>query len=101
MGIVLGLDAKDAACARPAVVVLQLAHTGIAQLNWALPQTTSIMAKQSYKPLTSKSFRSASKVGKAGRKRHGSHRSTIIGQYQFTPSPVMSLHQAGVIWNAV
>jgi len=54
-----------------------------------------------YKPLTSKSFRSASKVGKAGRKRHGSHRSQIIGKYQFKASPVTSLHQAGVIWNAV
>ena len=98
MGIVLGHDAKDAACARPAVVVLHLAHTGIAQLNWAL--LTSIM-KQPYKPLTSKSFRSASKVGKAGRKRHGSHRSKLIGQYQFTSSPVVSLHQAGVIWTSV
>ena len=54
-----------------------------------------------YKPLTSKSFRTASKVGKSGRKRHGSHRSQIIGKYQFTTSPVVSLHQAGVIWNAV
>jgi hypothetical protein len=43
----------------------------------------------------------ASKVGATGRKRHGSHRSQIIGKYQFTVSPVTSLHQAGVIWNAV
>ena len=98
MGLVLGHDAKDAACARPAVVVLHLAHTGIAQLNWAL---LTITMTQSYKPLTSKSFRSASKVGKAGRKRHGSHRSATIGKYQFTASPVMSLHQAGVIWTSV
>ena len=98
MEIVLGQDAKDSAYARPAVDALQLAHIGIAQLDWAL--FTIEMAK-SYKPLTSKSFRSASKVGKAGRKRHGSHRSKLIGQYQFTSSPVVSLHQAGVIWTSV
>jgi len=54
-----------------------------------------------YKPLTSKSFRSASKVGKAGRKRHGSHRSPLLGKYQFTASPVTSLHQPGIIWHTV
>ena len=99
MEIVLGQDAKDSAYARPAVDALQLAHIGIAQLDCAL--LTSIMTKQSYKPLTSKSFRSASKVGKAGRKRHGSHRSTVIGKYHFTASPVVSLDQPGVIWTSV
>ena len=33
-----------------------------------------------------------------GRKKHGSHRSPIIGAYQFKSSPVTELHQAGVIW---
>ena len=98
MEIVLGLDAKDAATAGPALDVLRLAHSGIAQLMGTLHNQ---MAKQSYKPLSSKSFRSASKVGKAGRKRHGSHRSAIIGKCRFTSSPVVSLHQAGVIWTSV
>ena len=78
------------------------------RFNWriqALPNSMGTlhnqMAKQSYKPLTSKSFRSASKVGKSGRKRHGSHRSTVIGKYHFTSSPVMSLNQPGVIWTSV
>jgi hypothetical protein len=67
---------------------------------------------QAYKPLTSRSFQSQTKrprryskarqePGAAGRKRHGSHRSQIIGKYQFKASPVTSLHQPGVIWNAV
>ena len=81
----------------------------------ALPNSMGTLHDQmakSYKPLTSKSFQSQSKrprryskarqvPGAAGRKRHGSHRSQIIGKYQFTTSPVVSLHQAGVIWNAV
>ncbi len=33
-----------------------------------------------------------------GRKRHGSHRSTIIGKYQFKSTPVTELNQPGVIW---
>jgi hypothetical protein len=58
------------------------------------------------KGLTANSFRtkrnrSSSAAGCAGRKRHGSHRSTIIGKYQFKSSPVTSLKQAGVIWTTV
>ena len=34
-----------------------------------------------------------------GRKRHGSHRSTIIGKYQFKTKPVTELNQPGIIWN--
>jgi hypothetical protein len=49
----------------------------------------------------SRSANTASKVGATGRKRHGSHRSEIIGKYQFKQAPVVSLHQPGIIWNAV
>ena len=109
MEIILGPDAKDAAYARPAVIVLRLAHIGIAQSMGTIHDR--IMASN-YTPLTAKSFQSQAKrprryskarqvPGAAGRKRHGSHRSQIIGKYQFTTSPVVSLHQAGVIWNAV
>ena len=109
MEIVLGPDAKDAAYAGPALIALRLAHIGIALLNGHSSRST--MASN-YIPLTAKSFQSQAKrprryskarqvPGAAGRKRHGSHRSQIIGKYHFTPSPVVSLHQAGVIWNAV
>ena len=109
MGIVPGHDARDAATAGPALIALRLAHSGIAQLDWAL---FTIDMTRSYKPLTSRSFQSQAKrprryskatqePGAAGRKRHGSHRSEIIGKYCFTSSPVMSLHQAGVIWTSV
>ena len=39
---------------------------------------------------------SAQKV--SGRKRHGSHRSQIIGKYQFKTKPVTELNQVGIIW---
>jgi hypothetical protein len=34
-----------------------------------------------------------------GKKKHGSHRSHIIGKVKFNPSKVTELHQPGVIWN--
>ena len=87
MGIVLGSDAKDAATAGNDPGCASTGTQWHCPTQWA--HFTITMAKQSYKPLTSKSFRSASKVGKAGRKRHGSHRSAIIGKYHFTVSSVM------------
>ena len=33
-----------------------------------------------------------------GKQRHGSHRSTIIGKYQFKTKPVTNLNQPGIIW---
>ena len=33
-----------------------------------------------------------------GRKRHGSHRSHIIGKYKMQAKPVTELHQKGTIW---
>ena len=33
-----------------------------------------------------------------GKKKHGSHRSTIIGKYQFKTKPVTELNQTGIIW---
>ena len=38
------------------------------------------------------------KSPQGGRKRHGSHRSTIIGKYQFKTKPVTELHKPGIIW---
>ena len=43
--------------------------------------------------------RAETKSPQGGRKKHGSHRSTIIGKYQFNSKPVTELHQPGVIWN--
>jgi hypothetical protein len=52
--------------------------------------------------LTSSVSRSAS-TGKPNpqAKRHGVHRSSLIGSYKFNPSPVVSIKQPGVIWNQV
>ena len=46
-------------------------------------------------------LRAESKVQNGGRKLHGSHRSHIIGKYQFKRTPVTRLDQPGVIWNEV
>ena len=60
-----------------------------------------IQSMSSYNPYVSKRSNRANTPAQrqqGGRKKHGSHRSPIIGAYQFKSSPVTELHQAGVIW---
>ena len=65
----------------------------------------SIQSMQHYNPYVGKGrngdvkrVRSETKSPQGGRKKHGSHRSTIIGKYQFKSTPVTELKQPGVIW---
>ena len=64
-----------------------------------------IQSMQRYNPYVGKGrngevsrYRTETKSPQGGRKRHGSHRSTIIGKYQFKSTPVTELNQPGVIW---
>jgi len=56
------------------------------------------MNKAILRPVRNKRNRSASKTGTPGAKKHGSHRSHIIGKYEFKRTPVTELYQPGVIW---
>ena len=53
-----------------------------------------------YNPcVTKRSSRTITEIKvQGGKKRHGSHRSTIIGKYQFKTKPVTELNQPGIIW---
>jgi hypothetical protein len=50
------------------------------------------------KPIKIKRNRPDSINSVKGKKRHGSHRSAIIGKYQFKTKPVTELNQPGIIW---
>lgn len=93
--------------ASPAVILLRLGDTGISQSELTLNPTVlfpNYIVMTMYNPYVSKKPNrpapDVTSTGKnQGKKRHGSHRSHIIGSVKFNPSPVTKLHQRGVIWN--